>query len=227
MKFTILTIFPEFFEKALDFSLLKKAREKGNIELEILNLRDWAKPGIHKQVDARPYGGGPGMVMMVEPIYKALNAIKSKSNGQHRIATAIFSPKGKVYNQPFAEHFSTNYDEIVLIIPHYEGFDERVLNWVDFEICIGDYVLTGGEIPALAVIDSVSRLIPGVLGNEESAKSESFSELKSGVRNLEHAQYTRPEIFLDNEGVEHKVPETLLSGNHKEISKWREQNQNS
>ena len=109
-----------------------------------------------------------------------------------------------------------------MIVPHYEGFDERVLNWVDFEFSVGDYVLTGGEIPALIVIDSVSRLLPGVLGNEESAKSESFSKLKDGVRNIEHAQYTRPEVFIDDNGNEFKVPEVLVSGNHKKIEEWRE-----
>jgi tRNA (guanine37-N1)-methyltransferase len=228
MKFEILTIFPEFFENALNFSLLKKAKEKGVIDFEIHNLRNWAKPRtVHMQVDDRPYGGGAGMVMMVEPLYKAIKELKeqrTEKEEQKRVATIIFSPKGQTYTQPLAEKLSQEYDEIILISPHYEGFDERVLNYVDYELSIGDYVLTGGELPAMIVIDSVARLIPGVLGNENSAKEESFSKLKDGKRNLEHPQYTRPEIFIDDEGKELKVPDVLLSGNHGEIEEWREQN---
>jgi tRNA (guanine37-N1)-methyltransferase len=218
MKFKILTIFPEFFERALDFSLLKKAQEKGVISFEIHNLRDWAKPrAVHKMIDDRPYGGGPGMVMMVEPLYRA---IKDLTDENTRVV--IFSPKGQVYSQPIAEKFAEDQKDLLLIAPHYEGFDERALAWIDYELCLGDYVLTGGEIPALAVIDSVSRLIPGVVGNFDSVKSESFSQLKEGLRNLEHAQYTRPEVFIDDEGKKHCVPEVLISGNHKKIEEWRE-----
>jgi tRNA (guanine37-N1)-methyltransferase len=255
MKFKVLTIFPDFFEKAVDFSLLKRARDKGIIEVEIYDLREFAKPRqVHKMVDDRPYGGGPGMVMMVEPVYRALRALKvsdiryqtsdkessmfndqsSESPKELKVATSdvvegsrlktltvIFSPKGKVYNQPLAEKIAADYDEVIIIVPHYEGFDERILTWVDMEICIGDFVLTGGEIPALAVIDSVSRLLPGFVGNEDSIKTESFSELKNGDRNLEHAQYTRPEVFIDDEGKEHRVPDVLLSGHHKKIENWK------
>jgi tRNA (guanine37-N1)-methyltransferase len=231
MKFKILTIFPEFFENAFNFSLLKKARERGLVEFEIHDLRKWAKPRtVHLQVDDRPYGGGAGMVMMVEPIYKAIKEQITKSKEQNiksRIATAIFSPKGQVYDQTFAVKFANEYDELILIAPHYEGFDERILNWIDYEICVGDYVLTGGEIPALTVVDSVARLLPGVLGNENSTKDESFSKLNEGIRNLEYAQYTRPEVFVDDEGGEYKVPEVLLSGHHGEIEKWREENSNN
>lgn len=224
MKFKILTIFPEFFERALDFSLLKKAQERNLFTVEIHNLRDWAKPRtVHMQVDDRPYGGGAGMVMMVEPIYRAIKDLKSK-NQDLKTATIIFSPKGKTYTQPFAEKLSQEFDEIILITPHYEGFDERVLEFVDYEVSIGDFVLTGGEIPALAVIDSVARLLPGVLGNEDSSKDESFSKLKDGERNLEYPQYTRPEVFIDDEGKEYAVPKVLLSGHHAEIEKWKREN---
>jgi tRNA (guanine37-N1)-methyltransferase len=201
----------------LNFSLLKKAQEKGIISVELHDLRDWAKPrGVHKTIDDRPFGGGPGMVMMVEPLYRAIKDLKDANT-----KTVIFSPKGEVYKQPLVESIAAEQKDLLLIVPHYEGFDERILQWIDYELCIGDFVLTGGEIPALAVIDSVSRLIPGVLGNEQSAQSESFSQLKEGIRNLEHAQYTRPETFIDDEGVEHTVPEVLLSGNHKRIEEWR------
>ena len=241
MKFKILSIFPEFFEAATNFSLLKKAQEKGLISIENFNLRDWAEPKlVHKQIDDRPFGGGAGMVMMVEPVYKALKALKTSvfsvqstvkslqpeehENSQTRnTKTIIFSPKGRKFDQTIAEEFS-KLDELILICPHYEGFDERILDFGVEEICIGDYILTGGEIPALAVIDATSRLIPGVLGNEVSAQTESFSELKDGKRNLEHPQFTRPANFVDDEGKEHKVPEVLLSGNHAQIEKWREDN---
>ena len=223
MKFKVLTIFPEFFENATNFSLLKKAKEKGLIDIEIYNLRDWAeqKP-VHKMIDDKPFGGGAGMVMMVEPVYRALEDLKSKSEGT--VMSAIFSPKGQIYNQVLVEKIADTVDELILICPHYEGFDERILNFVDYEISIGDFVLTGGEIPALIAIDSISRLIPGVLGNEISNQTESFSELKSGKRNLEHPQYTRPASFTDNSGNTYEVPPVLLSGNHAEIEKWRSEN---
>lgn len=223
MKYKIITIFPEFFRNSLNFSLIKKAVEKKVIEVEIYDLRKWAKPrNVHRQVDDRPFGGGPGMVMMIEPMYRAIKEIQNqdlKSIGQSK--TVIFSPKGETYTQVHAESFSSTIEELILICPHYEGFDDRILNFIDYEFSIGDYVLTGGEIPALILIDSISRLIPGVVGNDESVKSESFSNLKKGLRNLEHAQYTRPVIFTDNEGGEHAVPKVLLSGNHNEIEKWR------
>jgi len=219
MKFKIITIFPEFFESALQFSLLKKAQERGLIQIEIHNLRKWAvTDSIHKQVDARPYGGGPGMVMMVEPLYKAITALRTSKS-----KVVIFSPKGQQYDQVQAESFAQQAEELILISPHYEGFDERILNFVDYELSIGSFVLTGGEIPTLTVIDSVARLLPGVVGNEDSIKSESFSQLKEGIRNLEHAQYTRPEIFTDNQGNEYAVPSILLSGHHKNIENYRKE----
>jgi tRNA (guanine37-N1)-methyltransferase len=224
MNFKIVTIFPEFFESALNFSLLKRAKENNLLSFKIFNLRDWAKPKtVHRQIDDRPYGGGPGMLMMVEPLYKAIKEVKTKEN--KKTATIIFSPHGKKYDQVMAQNLAQNYDELILIAPHYEGFDARILNYIDYEICMGDYVLTGGEIPTLTVIDSVARLLPGVLGNEESSQLESFSELQNGTRNLEHRQYTRPEVFIDDEGKEHKVPPVLLSGHHKEIEKYKQESE--
>jgi tRNA (guanine37-N1)-methyltransferase len=230
MKFITLSIFPEFFVSATNFSLLKKAQEKKLIEIENRNLRDWSSTNkddcwSHKMVDDRPYGGGAGMVMMVEPVYRALREFKIQDSKLKigKTKTIIFSPKGRNYDQTVAEEFST-LDVLIMICPHYEGFDDRILNFVDEEICIGDYILTGGEIPALAVIDSVARLVPGVLGNDASVQIESFSELKNGKRNLEYPQFTRPAVFTDDDGVEHKVPEVLLSGNHKEIEEWRKEN---
>lgn len=223
MKFKVLTIFPEFFESSLNFSLLKKAQDKRLISFEIYNLRNWAKPKlVHKMIDDRPFGGGPGMVMMVEPLYKAIKEITDnelKAAGKSKVV--IFSPKGRVYNQIVAEKMAGELEELIIIAPHYEGFDERVLEWVDYELCLGDYVLTGGEIPALALIDSIARLIPGVIGNDESVKSESFSQLGEGKRNLEHAQYTRPEVFTDDNGIEYRVPGVLVSGHHKNIKAWK------
>jgi tRNA (guanine37-N1)-methyltransferase len=224
MNFKVLTIFPEFFESATRFSLLGKAQEKGVISVEAINLRDFAEPrAVHKMVDDKPFGGGPGMVMMVEPVYKAIKELKTSDVALNR-KVIIFSPKGQKYDQVMAEKLVQECDELIMICPHYEGFDERILEFVDYEVSIGDYVLTGGEIPALIVIDSVARLVPGVIGNFESTQSESFSELKDGKRNLEHPQYTRPALFVDDEGKEHKVPEVLLSGNHAEIEKWRSAN---
>ncbi|BDQ04968.1 MAG: tRNA (guanine-N(1)-)-methyltransferase [Candidatus Dojkabacteria bacterium] len=218
MKFKTISIFPEFFEKSLDFSLIKKARQKGLLEIENYNLRNWSQSrSIHKQVDDRPFGGGPGMIMMVEPVYRALKDIKKTTKS----VSIIFSPKGRMYDQTIAKYFACNFDEIILICPHYEGFDERILNFVDYELSIGDFILTGGEIPALIVIDSVSRLIPGVVGNRESLKNESFSHFDKGERNFEHPQYTRPAVFIDDEGNKYPVPEVLLSGNHRAIKLWR------
>jgi tRNA (guanine37-N1)-methyltransferase len=221
MKFKILTIFPDFFREATNFSILKRAQQQNIITVEIFDLRNWAKPGVHKQIDDRPYGGGPGMVMMVEPLYNALQEIKDTTLNPEESKTVIFSPKGETYKQPQAENLSQNCKEIILIVPHYEGFDDRILNFIDLELSIGDYVLTGGELPALVVMDSVTRLLPGALGNEASSQSESFSELKSGVRTTEHPQYTRPEIFVDRNGTEYRVPEVLLSGHHKRIEEWK------
>lgn len=205
MKFDILTLFPEMFD-ILKQSIIGKAIEKELININLINIRDFSKDK-HKKVDDTPYGGGAGMVMKPDVIYDAYKSIKDKN------AKVIYmSPQGKVLNQKKVEQLSKR-NHLIILCGHYEGIDQRVLDKiVDEEISIGDYVLTGGEIPAMVLIDSVSRYVEGVL-NGESIKEESFSE---GL--LEYPQYTRPETF---EGE--KVPEVLLSGHHKNINKWRKE----
>ncbi len=235
MKFHIITIFPEIFSSYFNESIIGRAQKDGLVDIKIHNLRDYTKDK-HKKVDDTPYGGGAGMVMQVQPIYDCVNFIKSqitntKSQTNYKLQVPntncriiLFSAKGKKYTQRDAERLA-KYDDLILICGRYEGVDERVAEHIaDEEISIGDYVLTGGEIPAMALVDSVSRLIPGVLGNPESLKEESFSQdAKRGMRNvepvLEHAQYTKPEDFQG-----WKVPEVLLSGNHKKIEEWRKEN---
>lgn len=213
MKFDIITIFPNIFTSYFDESIVKRAKESKAIEINVHNLRDYTNDK-HKTVDDTPYGGGAGMVLKVEPIYKATKSIKLKVESQ-KIRVILFSAKGKRYTQADAVRLS-KYDQLIFICGRYEGVDERVAEHVaDEEISIGDFVLTGGEIPAMLVVDSVTRLLPGVLGNDQSAVFESHGE--EGY--LEHAQYTKPEEF---EGW--KVPEILLSGHHGEIEKWRKKN---
>ena len=209
MKIDILTIFPEMFKGPFDESLLKRAQDKGLVKIKIHNLRHWAKDK-HKTVDDKPFGGGPGMVIKVEVIDQALNDLKKKNS-----KTILLTPQGKAFNQKKAKSLS-KLEHIILICGHYEGVDERIRqNLVDEEISIGDYVLTGGEIPAMVVVDTVVRLMPGVVGKEESLEEESFSPPANG---LEYPQYTRPAEYKD-----WKVPEVLLSGNHKKISQWRKE----
>ena len=205
MKFDILTLFPEMFE-GIKQSIIGKAIDKHLIEINTINIRDFSKDK-HKKVDDTPYGGGAGMVMRPDVVYDAYSSIKSDN------AKVIYlSPKGKTLNQEKVKELA-NENHIILLCGHYEGIDQRVLDEiVDEEISIGDYVLTGGEIPAMVLIDSVSRYIDGVI-TKESVEEESFS---NGL--LEYPQYTRPETFLDK-----KVPEVLLSGHHKNIRKWREE----
>jgi len=209
MKFNIITIFPEIFDSYFNESIIKRAQDKKKIKINIHNLRDYTKDK-HKSVDDKPYGGGPGMVMMVEPIYKAIKKIKK---GKAKVI--LFSPKGKTFDQKMANRYS-KLDNLIMVCGRYEGVDERVKKFVDEEVSIGDYVLTGGEIPAMIVVDAVTRLIPGVIAIE-SLKEESFSlekELKHAK--YEYPQYTRPENFNNL-----KVPKVLLSGNHKKIKQWR------
>lgn len=206
--FDVITIFPAIFDAYLGESIIKRALHRGLLDVRVYNLRDFTTDK-HRTVDDYPYGGGPGMVMKIEPIYNAVQAIKS--DGIERL-TVMLSPQGKVYNQETAEALSREDRRILFICGRYEGIDERVrVSLVDEEISIGDYVLTGGELAALVIIDSIARLIPGVLGDEGSAKEESFT---SGI--LDYPHYTRPPEF---NGM--KVPDVLLSGNHKEIWKWR------
>lgn len=204
IKFDILTLFPEIIEGMVSSSILKRAIEKGLIEINIIDFREYAG-NKHSTVDDYAYGGGAGMLLRVDPIYRALNTIEGLDKA-HKILT---SPSGNVWSQKKAEEFS-KLDHIVIVCGHYEGIDARVLNYIDEEISIGDYVLTGGEIPAGVIIDSVSRLINGVIA-DDSTVNESFS---MGL--LEYPQYTRPQEF---DG--HKVPDILLSGHHANIKKWQ------
>ncbi|OGE74020.1 MAG: tRNA (guanosine(37)-N1)-methyltransferase TrmD [Candidatus Doudnabacteria bacterium RIFCSPHIGHO2_02_FULL_42_25] len=213
MKFIILTLFPEAFESYLNVSLLKRALAKKFIKIELKNLRDFGV-GAHKVVDLRPYGGGAGMVLRVDIIDRALRAIKAKQKGK-KSKVILLTPQGKVFNQKLAKQLS-KVDTLILVCGRYEGFDERIRDLVDYEISIGDYVLTGGEIPALAVLDTVARLVPGVVGKAESLVSESFSE-SAGRRILEYPQYTRPENYKGK-----RVPKVLLTGNHAKINEWRQ-----
>ncbi|MDO8551087.1 MAG: tRNA (guanosine(37)-N1)-methyltransferase TrmD [bacterium] len=215
MKFDIITIFPDLFKGFVSESLLARAQKKKLIKINTHNLRKWTTDN-HKTVDGRPYGGGAGMVLKVEPIYKAVKAIKSKKG---KIRVVLLSAKGKTFDQKKAAQLS-NYDQLIFICGRYEGVDERVAKYVaDEEISIGNYVLFGGEVPAMVIIESVSRLIPGVIAKEESVKNESFT--KNTVK--EHPHYTRPEVFVLN-GKKLKVPPVLLSGNHKKIEGWRNRN---
>lgn len=204
MKIQILTLFPEMFESALSHSIIGRAIQKDLVDIQIHNLRDWGH-GARKTVDDRPYGGGVGMVLMVEPIYNALRDIKNTGS-----KVILLTPQGARFSQERAKKLSQEND-LILICGRYEGFDERIRNLADEEISIGDYVLTGGELPAMVVVDAVARLIPGVLAKEEATKFESFTE-----NLLEYPQYTRPEDFRGS-----KVPEILLTGDHKKIDEWR------
>lgn len=205
MKFTTLTLFPEFIESIKGYSIIRRAIENGFISVESINIRDFAI-NKHGQVDDYPYGGGQGMVMMVEPVYKAIESVKTENSH-----VVFLSPQGKVLNQKLIKDLSKK-EHIVLLCGHYEGIDERIIeNYIDEEISIGDYVLTGGEIPAMVLIDSVSRMIDGVLASSEAYEDESHMD---GL--LEYPQYTRPQEFM---GL--KVPDVLLSGNHQEIEKYR------
>ncbi len=212
MIFHITTIFPEIFASYFNESILKRAQKNKIVNIKIHDLRQWTDDK-HRTVDDTPYGGGAGMVMKIEPIYKAIEDLKSQNRKSKII---LLSAKGKRWNQQLAKKYS-KMDKIILLCGRYEGVDERIKKFVDEEISIGDYVLTGGEIPAMAIVDSITRLLPGVLGNAASAKDESHSV--PGI--LEYPQYTRPKIFAVK-GKKYPVPKVLLSGDHKKIAKWRE-----
>jgi len=209
IRFDILTIFPEMFVSPFQASMLKAAQEKGILDIRVHNIRDYASDK-HRMTDDAPYGGGCGMVMKVEPIAKALKSIQRIAD---QSSVILMTPQGKRLDQSMVEELSS-LPQIILICGHYEGVDERIRQYlVDQEISVGDYILTGGEIPAMLVVDAVSRLIPGVLGNTESVKSESFS---MGL--LEYPQYTRPGEYNG-----WAVPDILLSGHHQAITAWRRQ----
>ncbi|HXX95414.1 MAG TPA: tRNA (guanosine(37)-N1)-methyltransferase TrmD [Planctomycetota bacterium] len=208
MIIDVVTLFPQMFHGILGESILKRAQEQGRVEITLVNLRDFSKDK-HKKVDAPPYGGGPGMVLMAEPVFEAVEHLRR--SGREKSQLVLLTPGGEKYRQSMARELSA-LSGLILLCGHYEGFDERVSRGLaPREISIGDYVLTGGEIPAMALLDSVARLIPGVLGSEESLVQESFS---SGA--LEYPQYTRPPEFR---GM--GVPEVLLSGDHEAIARWR------
>lgn len=211
MQYHILTIFPKIFNSYINESILGRAQKSKKIKIKVHDIRKNAADK-HGTVDDKPYGGGPGMVMMVEPIYKTLKKIKKKKNSK----VVLLSAKGNTWTQQKAQKYK-NINQLILICGHYEGVDERIKNFIDEEISIGDYILTGGELGAMVMIDSISRLIPGVLGKEESLKEE--SHYKKGY--LEYPQYTRPEVFKVGKN-KFSVPEVLLSGHHAKIEEWRE-----
>jgi tRNA (guanine37-N1)-methyltransferase len=220
MKIQVITLFPEMFDGVFKTSMLWKAQKEGIVEYSCVNLRDFGI-GPRKTVDDTPYGGGDGMVLMVEPLMRAVEAAKQQTadNGQkigEDPLVLLMTPRGKIYKQSDAKRLATEGRDLILICGRYEGYDERITTIVDEQICVGNYVLTGGEIPAMTVIDSVVRLLPGVLGGETSAEIESFYD---DDQTIEAPQYTRP---ADYNGMQ--VPEILLSGNHSEIEKWRLKN---
>lgn len=206
MTFDIITLFPDMFKGPFDMSMLWKAQNQGLVEINIINLREFGL-GPHKTVDDTPYGGGAGMVLKPEPVFEAVESAK-KDHPDSKVV--VLTPAGKTYTQKTARKL-VKMSGLILICGHYEGYDERILSLADYQISIGDYVLTGGEIPAMAIVDSVARLIPGVLGDENSPKDETF---ENGL--LEYPQYTRPAKYR---GME--VPDILQKGNHGEIAKWR------
>lgn len=220
MRITILTLFPGMFQGPFDHSILKRAKDKKLLEIDFIDIRQFGI-GKHKVVDDTPYGGGAGMVMRVDVVKKAIEAarcpaLQDKKKCKEKVI--LLDPQGKVFNQMTAEKL-TKTDHLILICGRYEGIDERIREFVDEEISIGDYVLTGGEIPAMIIVDAVSRLIPNVLGKDESSQFESFQKLTdSNMTSLEYPQYTQPREF---EGLE--VPSILLSGNHEKIKEWRMQ----
>lgn len=204
MKINILTLFPEMFD-IFNHSIIGKAKDKGIVDINTMNIRDFTL-NKHKKVDDYPYGGGAGMVMTPQPIVDSIRACKKNNKGK----VIFLGPRGKTFNQEMAKELAKE-EELIFLCGHYEGIDERVYKYIDLEISLGDFILTGGEMAAIPVIDSILRLKNGVLGKEESYEDESFSE---GV--LEYPQYTRPEEFEGD-----KVPEVLLSGHHENIRKWR------
>ncbi|MCL2038428.1 tRNA (guanosine(37)-N1)-methyltransferase TrmD [Candidatus Saccharibacteria bacterium] len=216
-KFAIITLFPEMFEKVLGTSMMWKAAEVGAAQFHLVDLRQFGL-GPRRQVDDTVYGGGDGMLLMPEPIFAAVAHAKQLLEPGAKVV--LLSPRGQTWSQPVARTHAASPDNLILICGHYEGVDERVLEIVDQQISIGDYVLTGGELPAMVLVDSIVRLLPGVLGGENSAAIESFSD----GNNLEYPQYTRPEVFTTDTGQELKVPDVLLSGHHAEIARWRAQN---
>lgn len=211
-KIQIITLFPEMFHGVLNNSMLWKAADRGIVEYSYINLRDFGL-GARQQVDDTPYGGGDGMLLKPEPLVAAIEA--AKQNDPDALVL-LPTPRGKVYKQSDAKELASLDKGLIFVCPRYEGYDERVAQWIDRQYCVGNYVLTGGELPSMIMIDSIVRLLPGVLGGETSADIESFQD---DDESIEFPQYTRPEEFR---GM--RVPDVLLSGHHAEIAKWRAQN---
>jgi len=210
-KIQVVTLFPEMFDGVLNSSMMWKAQNQKAVEFRLVNLRDFGL-GPRKRVDDTPYGGGDGMLLMAEPLFAAINDAKQYSPNAKVV---LMTPRGLRWKQSVAQSWADSTDDYIFVCGRYEGYDERILTLVDEQISVGDYILTGGELPAMTIIDSIVRLIPGVLGGENSTAIESFSDGET----LEFPQYTRPEVF---NGLE--VPKVLLSGNHAEIAKWRAEN---
>ncbi len=209
MKIQVITLFPEMFDKVLNSSMMWKAQEGKAVEFELIDLRQFGI-GPRKTVDDTPYGGGDGMLLKPEPVVAAIEYAK-QSNPHAKVY--LPTPRGALFKQSKAKQLAADEQDLIIVCPRYEGYDERITHWVDEQFCIGNYVLTGGEIPAMVLIDSVVRLLPGVLGGAASAEIESF---QADDVSIEFPQYTRPEVFRDM-----KVPDVLLSGHHAEIEKWR------
>ncbi len=212
MKIQVITLFPDMFAGVLASSMLWKAQDRGIVSYEMINLRDFGL-GPRKQVDDTPYGGGDGMLLKPEPLVAAIEQAK-QANPSAKVI--LPTPRGELYRQSAAKRLAAESPGLIIICPRYEGYDERITKWVDESFCIGSYVLTGGELPAMVIIDSIVRLLPGVLGGERSAEIESFQD---DDKTIEFPQYTRPEVF---QGM--RVPEVLLSGHHADIEAWRQAN---
>lgn len=212
MKFDILTIFPAIFDSYINESIIKRARDEGHININSHDIREYATDK-HRSVDDTPYGGGVGMVMKIEPLYKSLQSIKREKKSR----VVLLSPGGNKWNQQRAQEYA-KLDQVIFICGRYEGVDHRITEFIDEEISVGDYVLTGGELPALVMVDSIARLLPGVLGSDESSEVESHSE--EGY--LEYPHYTRPQDFKVGD-VTYSVPDVLLSGDHKKIEEWKQE----
>ena len=212
MKIQIITLFPEMFEKVLGSSMLWKAQDKGIVEYAMVDLRQFGL-GPRKMVDDTPYGGGDGMLLKPEPLVAAIEYARSQVAEGRQARVLLPTPRGRVYKQSDAKRLAAAGEDLIIVCPRYEGYDERVTAYIDEQYCIGSYVLTGGELPAMVLVDSVVRLLPGVLGGEHSAEIESFQD---DDENIEFPQYTRPEVFR---GV--PVPEVLRNGHHGEIAAWR------
>ncbi len=211
MQITFITLFPQNLKMSLEYSMLFNAQKNGLVKFNYIDLREYGS-GPRKQIDDKPYGGGPGMLLKPEPIFLAVEDARKISP---EAKVMLPTPSGNKWVQATAQQFAYQNQDLIIICPHYEGYDERILSLVDYKFCIGEYVLTGGELPAAIVADSVVRLIPGALGGDDATENESFGNKYK----LEHPQYTRPEDFRGQ-----KVPEVLLSGNHAEIEKWKADN---